>query len=174
MSMYVPQLPEVIVRKVVKTEEDKKEIVESSPIENIKIVTNNSKIIILYTKEISSSDLEVIRRHGKIIFFNKSLLNLDLKTIDADYILCDALDEDVLRSLEKHFNNDQDNLQFCVYCRFFEKVNYSNMNCFNKFKDAATKSDFDYLLLNEKNFKKISPVKSCLSYLVNLLADLKR
>jgi hypothetical protein len=174
MQLSVPTLPEVIIRKSVSTPEEKAQIIDVSPVENIKAPQLNSKIIILHTKEITPDDLEMIRRHGKVITFSKALLNLNLLTIDADYILCNALDEDILRSLEKHFNNDQDNLSFCVYCRFYEKVNFSNMNCFSTFKDSATKEDFDFLLLNEKNFKKISPVRSCLSYLVNLISDLKR
>ena len=103
MQLSVPQLPEVIIRKSVSTPEEKTQIIDVSPVENIKVIKLNSKIIILHTKEITPNELETIRRHGKVINFNRSLLNLDLKTIDADYILCDALDEDILRSLEKTF-----------------------------------------------------------------------
>ena len=134
----------------------------------------NHKIVILYTKEITSQDLEMIRRHGKVIFFNSSLINVDLKTIDADYIMCDANDVACLRSLEKHFNDDKDNIDFCAFCHFFEKNHFDNMNAFATFKDAKDKTDFDFLLLNKKNFKKPNTLLSCAYYLVNFLVSLKK
>jgi hypothetical protein len=137
--------------------------------------SNSSKIIILYTKELTQEDILMITRHGKLIFFNSSLINVDLKSIDANYIACPTDDLACLRSLEKHFNDDQDNISFCCYCRFFEKVNFEEqMNAFCSFKDAKDKSDFDFQLLNKKNFKKINAFVSCASFVINFLASLKK
>lgn len=138
------------------------------------LLEDNHKIVILYSKEVSSQDLEMIRRHGKVLFFNASLINVDLKSIDADYILCPADDEPCLRSLEKHFNDDKDNIDFCAYCRFYEKTHFDNMNSFASFKDAKNKEDFDFTLLNKKNFKKPNAVVSCASFFINFLAGLKK
>lgn len=167
----VPELPPVIKR-----DKELEEKHKDAPVEDVRPPppNTNHKIIILHTKEVQNQDLEMIRRHGKVIFFNKSLINVDLKVIDADYILCNANDQDCLNSLEKHFNNDLDNLHFCCYCSFYEKPHYNNMNAFSSFKDAANKEDFDFMLLNKKNFKKVNAFLACASYVVNLLADLKK
>ena len=167
----VPSLPPVINQeKKDKLEEKYKDV----PIEDVKAPQPNHKIVILHTKEITFEDLEKIRRHGKVIRFSKALLNTDIKKVDADYILCDANESDILSSLEKHFNNDQDNLDFCVYCRFYEKSHFDKLNCFCTFKDAANKEDFDFLLLNKKNFKKVNSLFACMSFVVNFLVNLKK
>ena len=171
MSFLPPPLPEII-----KKPDEKKEAYDDMPNEDMQApaVDPNKKVIILYTKKIEYEDYLKIERHGKVIYFNKSLINVNLNKINADYILCDANDEDVLRSLEPHFNNDKDNLYFCCYCAFYEKTHFDNMNCFSSFKDAKNKSDFDFLLLNKKNFKKVNSLLACASFLVNMLASLKK
>lgn len=172
-------LPDTVQKLVINSVENPelmRKIIDESPVEDVKVYEPPKKIVILHTKEVDSNDLEMIRRHGKVIRFNKALLNTDIKKVDADYILCDANEQDILNSLEKHFNNDKDNLEFCVYCRFYEKPHYSDsdINCFSSFKDAANKSDFDFMLLNRKNFKKINTFVACASWLINFLADLRK
>ena len=172
LSMLSNPLPPVLAKQ--SSAPIQPDVKYEAPDEDVQPLQENYKIVIMYTKEVSQNDLQMIQRHGKVIKFNSSLINVDLKTINGDYILCDANDQACLQSLEPHFNNDKDRIDFCCYCHFFEKEHFEQMHCFSSFKDAKDKNSFDFLLLNKKNFKKPNTLMSCAYFLVNFISKLKK
>lgn len=131
-----------------------------------------NKIIIIWSKSISSDDQALIATFGKVISFNSSLINVDLNTIQADYILCDASDKVCLANIEKHMGDD--GIQFCHYGWSFEKDSFPGINTITKFRQAKNKADFDYSLLNPKKLSAPSKILNIVSFLVNCIANLKK
>ena len=131
-----------------------------------------SKIIIIWSKSISADDQALISTFGKVISFNPSLINVDLNSIQADYILCDASDKVCLANLEKHIGDD--GIQFCHYGWSFEKDSFDGIQSISKFRQSKNKSDFDYSLLNAKKLSPPNKLLNCLKWGVNFLSNLKK
>ena len=133
--------------------------------------TPNKKMLIIHSKTIEKSDLDLLSKFGRVIKFNPSLINIDLHTINFDYLLIDSNDKSGMASAEEHYDSD---FVFAHYSHFFEKDHFDSINAFTKFKDAKDKASFDKLLLKSKQLERPSKWKSCLSFIVNGLAELKK
>lgn len=153
------QLPPVIVPQVPQLQDDAK---AEAP----------KKMVILYTKAITSEDVEVISRYGKVLRFNSSLINIPWASLHCQFLLCDATDKVCLANVERQLHNPD--LVFCHYGSFYESETFPNINHVSKIRYCATRDDFYASMLEPKELKRPNKVVSFLSFLVNCLAQLKR
>ena len=130
------------------------------------------KLIIIYSRSISDADMFLIQRFGKVIPFNDSLLNLDLNTIDCDYITVDASNSKYLTNVENHISDP--NFAFVHYGYSVEDGSFPDIVSFTSFKIASNKINFDRQMMNKRVLKKRSLLISCAGFLVNALAQLKK
>lgn len=168
--MSLPPLPPIIstvsevVKDVISSDEKKIPLMPSCQ--------TYKKLVIIYSRSISDSDMFLIQRFGKIVPFNDSLLNLDLNTIDCDYLLVDASNSKYLSNVENHL--DDPNFAFVHYGYGVEDASFPNINSFTSFKIASNKINFDRQMMNKRVLKKRSLIIGCMSFLVNALAQFKK
>lgn len=172
-----PPLPPEIKMSVnsVTQPELHQKIVEESVVEDMKAPEPQiNKIVVLFTKELETADLEKFRRHGKAVFFNDSYINVPLSRVDADFVFVDANNETYLKSVDKEFNDESNGIEFCAYCRIWEKEHFEGINAFTTVKDAVDKDSFQWLLLNKRSLKKPNSLLSCMYFLVGFVSSLKK
>ena len=152
-AVIVPQVPQILEREPLAQEAPK-------------------KMVILYTKAITSEDVEVISRYGKVLRFNASLINIPWTSLHCQFILCDATDKICLANVERHLHDPD--LVFCHYGSFYESETFANINHVSKIRYCATRDDFYASMLEPKELKRPNKIISFLSFFVNCLAQLKR
>jgi hypothetical protein len=167
-----PVLKQLSVAEPAKKQEEEAEV---------KAPDADSTILILHTRDISSDEEQLCRKFGTVRHFNPSMVNIDLATVQAQYIFVDVRNKYYRIQIAKV---DTDKFRVCALVNSWEKHN----NIFDSFVDGinlmtklphdvkvAFKEEFDDLLCSQKLIK--SPGNSCLSlmsYLINIWDELKR
>lgn len=177
MSFAPPPLPEII-RKVVKTPEQRKADIEAMPAEDMVVPEDDDRlenmkspeqireerkykfdldledekiVVVLHTKDLSQEDLDLLKKHGSIRNYNYSMFNLDLTKLTCKYLLVDVRDK--LNKLHIQRVN-KDKFKWVGFVHSFQKHD----NIFNDFiENINVISNFphDYKVAFKEEFDQI-------------------
>ena len=132
----------------------------------------------MHTKDIDQEDRTLLQKFGRVRDMNYSIFNLDLNTLDCDYLLVDCREK-----LNKmHITRiNVDDYKFCAYVHCFEKHDpifedfKDNINVMTKFPHqykVAYKCEFNDVLTSCKKIKNSSCFLSLISFLLNGAASI--
>ncbi len=182
LSMLSNPLPPVVKQPSIELQQKQAALEEKhqdAPVEDMK-APQNKTILILHTRDVSNDEEQLCRKFGVIRHYNPSMVNINLASVQADYIFVDIRNKFYRINISKV---KLDDFRVCALVNSWEKHN----NIFDDFCDVniitklphdvkvAFKHEFDDLLCDKKLIK--SPGNSCLSlmsYLVNIWDELKR
>ena len=175
LSMLSNPLPPVVKHQPIELEVKH----QDAPEENVK-PPKDKTVLILHTRDVSNDEEQLCRKFGVVRHFNPSMVNIDLSTVQADYIFCDVRNKYYRIQISKV---DLEKFRVSCLVNSWEKHNnifddFAEVNIITKMPHdvkVAFKHEFDELLCNKKLIK--SPGNSCLSllsYLVNIWDELKR
>jgi hypothetical protein len=110
-------------------------------------VTNEEKIVICLYKSLDEDELELLKRYGKVLYFNSSYLNLSLDRFNFDYFILDLREEDHRIYFQKYTSHTK-RLLFRHSYETNNGVSFHN-ELSSLPKEQALKTDFDFLLFSQ-------------------------
>jgi hypothetical protein len=134
-------------------------------------------MIILHTKDLTDDDRKLFQRYGRVLEWSDVYVNIDINTLDFDYLFCNIINKMCLRDVQKMVHSD---FNICCYCSFYEVDNQMfddglNIHQFTKFpKQTAYKEDFNKALLNKNLIEKPNKMLSCASFFLNVWSKFQR
>jgi len=124
--------------------------------------------LLVHTKDLSESDLELLREYGRVIIFDPRVyLNVPVQSLQFDYMVIDIREREGRHYLQQIIQSEADRYNIVSLCHSFEKTDEYHQeigvdNIITKLPDKqAFKDDFDRLLL-QKKISKPNAAFSCI------------
>jgi len=148
---------------------------EKHPVELIVLPIQpvEKKIIFVITKNIVDEQLELLKEYGKVILFDNNIYNnINVSSLDFEYLVLDIREKGDREYLQKIENMDQ--FYIISICHSFERFEeyHAEMGVHNILTKLPPKQDYksDFIkLLLQKKISKPSMTLSCYKSFIRLI-----